>query len=138
MHRRAGSPDVVEFHGNLFDNRCVVKCCVTDTADLEAEVPACPGCGGMLRTGVVCFGESIPPLALETAAAAAADCDVFRSIGTSSLVWPAAGLGKSAKQGGATLIEVNLDATPLSGHSDFVLQGKSGEIVPELVHCLAA
>ena len=58
------------------------------------------------------------------------------SVGTSSLVWPAAGLAELAMQSGATIIELNLDATPLTGQSHFALQGKSGEVLPELVDCL--
>lgn len=137
LHQRAGSTGVIEFHGNLFADRCFSEGCLVTDADPESEVPKCEGCGGYLRPGVVWFGEPIPAAALETAAASAADCDVFLSIGTSSLVWPAAGLGDSARETGATVIEINLDETPLSGRSHHVLQGKSGEVLQELVDCLA-
>ena len=89
-----------------------------------------------MRPGVVWFGEAIPPAALAAADEAARSCDVFLSVGTSSLVWPAAGLGALAMQSGATIIEINLDATPLSEQSHFVLQGKSGELLPELVNSI--
>jgi len=137
LHQRAGSSDVIEFHGNLFENRCFVEGCVVDDADMSAEVPICPGCGGMLRPGVVWFGESIPETAMHQAASAVNSCDLFFSIGTSSLVWPAAGLAEAARQQGAGVVEINLDATPLSSQSNFRLQGKSGEVLPELVECLA-
>ena len=137
LHQRAGSDGVIEFHGNLFENRCFVEGCVVDDADMSAEVPVCPGCGGMLRPGVVWFGESIPEPALHDAASAVSGCDLFFSIGTSSLVWPAAGLAEAARQQGASVVEINLDATPLSSQSDFCLQGKSGELLPELVDWLA-
>ncbi|MDH3990806.1 MAG: NAD-dependent protein deacylase, partial [Gammaproteobacteria bacterium] len=73
---------------------------------------------------------------LKTAASAAQDCDVFLSIGTSSLVWPAAGLAETARDNGAVVIEINLDATTLSERSDHYLQGKSGELLPELIDYL--
>jgi len=137
LHQRAGSSNVIEFHGNLFANRCFVEGCVVTDADMSTDVPLCPGCGGMLRPGVVWFGEAIPGDALQAADTAASSCDVFLSIGTSSLVWPAAGLAKIAQQQGANVIEINLDATPLTDNSHFALSGKSGVVLPELVNCLA-
>ena len=136
LHQRAGSRDVVEFHGNLFENRCFAEGSVVTDGNMGAEVPVCPACGGNLRPGVVWFGEAIPPQALEVAGAASAACDVFLSIGTSSLVWPAAGLAEAAAETGATVIEINPDPTPLSCRSHYCLQGKSGEILPELVSSL--
>jgi len=133
LHQRAGSTGVVEFHGNLFDNRCFSEGIVVNDGDDQAAVPTCTACGGMLRPGVVWFGETIPAAALESAASAAADCDVFLSIGTSSVVWPAAGLADAARSNGATVIEINPDVTPQSGQSHHCLQGKSGEVLPELV-----
>jgi NAD-dependent deacetylase len=137
LHQRAGSTNVTEFHGNLFENRCFVEDCVITDADMSVDVPPCPDCGGILRPGVVWFGESIPQAALQAADIAAKSCDVFLSIGTSSLVWPAAGLAEIAQQRRATVIELNLDATPLTSQSNFVLSGKSGVVLPELVNCLA-
>ncbi len=137
LHQRAGSDDVIEFHGNLFQNRCFVEGCVVDDADLSLEVPVCSGCGGMLRPGVVWFGESIPESAMNDAAAAVSGCDLFFSIGTSALVWPAAGLADAARQQGASIVEINLDVTPLSSETNFCLQGKSGTLLPELIDCLA-
>ena len=137
LHQRAGSDGVIEFHGNLFEDRCFVEGCIVSDADLSAEVPVCPGCGGMLRPGVVWFGEAIPESAMHAAAAAVSGCDLFFSIGTSALVWPAAGLADAARQQGASVVEINLDATPLSSQTDYCLQGKSGALLPELVDCLA-
>jgi len=135
LHQRAGSRNVTEFHGNLFTDRCVAENCVIADANTSAGVPLCPGCGGLLRPGVVWFGEAIPADALQSADTAASNCDVFLSIGTSSLVWPAAGLAELAQQQGAKVIEINLDVTPLTGSSHFVLNGKSGVVLPELVNC---
>ena len=135
LHQKAGSADVIEYHGNLFATRCFTEGVIVEEPADDAD-PRCPMCGGHLRPGVVWFGEAIPPAAMRAADAAARDCDVFMSIGTSSLVWPAAGLAELAMRSGATIIEINLDATPLTGQSHFVLQGKSGEVLPELVDCL--
>jgi NAD-dependent deacetylase len=136
LHQRAGSESVIEFHGNLFEDRCFVEGCIVSDADLSAEVPVCPGCGGMLRPGVVWFGEAIPESAMHAAAAAVSGCELFFSIGTSALVWPAAGLADAARQQGASVVEINLDATPLSSRTDYCLTGKSGSILPELIDCL--
>jgi NAD-dependent deacetylase len=140
LHQRAGSQDVIEFHGNLFDDRCFDVTCVALPADVppRSGVPECPHCGGPLRPGVVWFGEPIPEEALDQSAAAVADCDVFFSIGTSAVVWPAAGLAEEAHHRGAKVVEINLDETAQSAMSDFCLSGKAGVILPELVNCLAA
>jgi NAD-dependent deacetylase len=139
LHQKAGSEPVIEYHGNLFATHCFNLCPAAGEeidAGTGSEVPRCPTCGGFLRPGVVWFGEPIPPAALMAADEAARQCDVFLSVGTSSLVWPAAGLGELAMQAGATIIEINLDATPLTEQSHFILQGKSGEVLPELVNSL--
>jgi len=86
-----------------------------------------------LRPAVVWFGEMLPIDALETAVAAAEECDVFFSIGTSSLVYPAADLWRRAKENGASVIEINKDPTPLTSLADYSFLGAAGEILPELV-----
>ncbi len=139
LHQRAGSSAVIEYHGNLFDTHCFARCPGSEPvnpATTDDSPPQCASCGGWMRPGVVWFGEAIPPAALAAADQAARSCDVFLSVGTSSLVWPAAGLGELAMQSGATIIEVNLDGTPLTEQSHFVLRGKSGEILPELVNSI--
>lgn len=138
LHQRAGSNGVIEFHGNLFENRCFVEGCIVQDADMSLDMPVCPGCGGMLRPGVVWFGETIPESAMNKAAAAVSGCDLFFSIGTSALVWPAAGLADAARRQGAGIVEINLEATPLSSEADFCLQGKSGTLLPELIDCLTS
>lgn len=136
LHQRAGSPDVIEFHGNIFTNRCfsdghVVSC------DDEQPVPTCPRCGGAVRPGVVWFGEAIPEDALNLSFAAASDCDVFLSIGTSSLVQPAAGLAMIAREAGATTIEINPEPTDAAESFTMVWRGKAGTILPKLLESLA-
>jgi NAD-dependent deacetylase len=136
LHQRAGSSHVIEFHGNIFADRCFAEG-TRHTADDTLDVPTCPDCGSPLRPGVVWFGEAIPEEALARSWAAAADSDVFLSIGTSSLVYPAAGLADVARQHGAVVAEVNPNPTIQASSFDFALAGKSGVILPELVELLA-
>ena len=136
LHQRAGSDDVIEFHGNIFDNRCFDEGCIVDSVD-DGEPPQCSQCGGLIRPGVVWFGEAIPEQALDKSFAAARDCDVFMSVGTSSLVYPAAGLVELARDNGATTIEINPDPTEQASAFDYQLVGKSGAVLPELLESLA-
>ncbi len=137
LHQRAGSSAVIEFHGNLFDDRCFAEGCVIQH-DQDAEVPVCPRCGAMLRPGVVWFGEAIPDSALNESFAAAADCDVFLSVGTSSLVYPAAGLADIARESRAMVVEINPNPTMHAERYDFAIAGNAGVALPELVELLAA
>ena len=131
LHQRAGSKNMVELHGNIHHFRCFENDCASENFDLEQG--RCRSCGGHLRPAVVWFGEMLPADALESAAAAAEDCDIFFSIGTSSLVYPAADLWRGAKSNGAAVIEINKDPTPLTPLADYSFLGNAGEIHPELV-----
>jgi NAD-dependent deacetylase len=134
LHQQAGSQDVIELHGNIRRARCSREGDVfTEWDDAPERVPTCPKCGAKLRPDVVWFGEMLPADQLEAAMGAAERCQVFFSIGTSGLVQPAASLALMAKQRGATVVEVNAERTPLTSEADYFLQGKSGEILPELV-----
>ena len=135
LHQRAGSKDVIEFHGNLFEDRCSVENCIVDGGS-DSEVPKCPACGGHVRPGVVWFGESIPERALNESFAAAADCDVFLSVGTSSLVYPAAGLAELAGEADAIVAEINPQPTELSSKFNYSIVANAGEALPELVDSL--
>lgn len=137
LHARAGSRDVLELHGNIEETRCFDEgVVVTDYTDDGRTPPRCPRCGGLLRPGVVWFGESLPPSTLGRAERAAASCDALLSVGTSSLVHPAAGLPLSAKRHGALLLELNPTTTPLTPHVDAALAGAAGQLLPELVRQL--
>ena len=136
LHQRAGSRNVIQFHGNIFEDRCFADGSL-QAGDEGMAVPTCPECGSNLRPGVVWFGEAIPEQALNESCEAAADCDVFLSIGTSSLVYPAAGLADLAKQNGATVAEINPNPTMNAASFDFTLAGNSGVILPELVNSLS-
>jgi NAD-dependent deacetylase len=124
---------ILELHGNLQRVRCSECGMYTDTWTENGDVPRCAGCGGMLRPDVVWFGEALPRSALEAAVDAARACHVFFSIGTSGLVQPAAALAFAAHNKGAVVVEGNLEPTPLTEKADFFLQGRSGEVLPELV-----
>jgi len=133
LHRKAGSRTMYELHGNLQRVRCSECGMIADAWEENGDVPRCAGCGGLLRPDVVWFGEALPRTQLEAAVEAARTCQVFFSIGTSGLVQPAAALPFAARNKGAVVVEVNLEATPLTEKADFFLQGRSGEILPELV-----
>jgi NAD-dependent deacetylase len=134
LHRFAGSPQVIELHGNIQRVRCAE--CYTfaeEWNDDGLEIPRCSACGGMLRPHVVWFGESLPRSELEAAVEAARRCEIFFSIGTSGVVQPAASLAHAAHNRGAVVVEINAERTPLTPKADFFLQGRSGEILPALV-----
>jgi NAD-dependent deacetylase len=138
LHQRAGSTGVLEYHGNILRDRCTVERVVASRSrDSATGLPRCESCGGLLRPDVVWFGEAIPPGPMIEAAEAAEACDVFLSIGTSSLVYPAAGLAETALRRGATVIEVNPNRTELSPAADVVLGGPSGVLLPRLLGELA-
>ena len=135
LHQRAGSRAVIELHGNIQRTRCFREDLVIDEWVDTGEVPPrCPRCGGWLRPDVVWFGEALPPIALRVAIEAAQTCDLFFSIGTSALVEPAASLPRLALAQGAVVVEINPTVTPLTSAAMYVLQGPSGQVLPELIH----
>lgn len=134
LHHRAGSRGVVELHGSIMVWRCVET--GRRYEDLPApfeEFPPRSPEGTMLRPDVVWFGEALPQAAMERAFEASGECDLFFSIGTSAVVYPAAGFVEVAQRAGARTVEVNRDATPISGGVDWSLRGASGEILPRIV-----
>ena len=137
LHQRAGSANVIEFHGNIFVNRCFKDGTEVACDDSDA-VPACPHCGSPVRPGVVWFGETIPPAALNAALTAASECDLFLSVGTSSLVYPAAGLAGMAQKSGAAIAEINPQSTDLAHTFDFAVQAPAGVALPALVDSLVS
>jgi NAD-dependent deacetylase len=134
LHQRAGSPEVIELHGNISRTKCSRdgRPCEQFTGD-AGRPPRCPECGARLRPDVVWFGERLPEEAFARAERASAACEVFLSIGTSSLVYPAAGLAALAKANGAALIEVNPQPTALTATADILLQGPAGHVLPQLL-----
>jgi NAD-dependent deacetylase len=133
LHRRAGTRKLVELHGHIFSVRCVAEGKIFENTEvpLSAIPPMCE-CGAMLRPDVVWFGEALPERALRAALEASRGCDVMLAVGTSAVVQPAASMPLLAKQAGAFLMEINPDSTPISPYADVSLQGKAGEILPEV------
>ncbi len=131
LHQKAGSRKVVELHGNVWRARCTV-CGLKHDMSQSARPDACPSCANTMRPDVVLFGELLPPGAFEFAAAKAARCELCFVIGTSALVYPAAGLPEIARSAGAYLCEVNPERTPLSDVCDEVIMGKAGEVLTQI------
>ncbi len=139
LHQRAGSKDVIELHGNLFENQCSSSACghLEANTDLDATAPPqCPHCGSLMRPAVVWFGEALPEAALARARHGASECQLLLSVGTSAVVFPAADLAWMVKQAGAVLVEINPATTPLTAVADFVLSGPAGEILPAILRAL--
>ena len=137
LHQRAGSPTVIEFHGNINRNTCFD--CGTVAAALcasDRRPPSCSICDGLLRPDVVWFGEAIPRPAIEAAFAAVERSEIFFAVGTSALVYPAAGLADAAAEAGALIVEVNPDRTPLSMVADHVLEGPAASWLPTIAASL--
>jgi NAD-dependent deacetylase len=144
LHRKAGSKNVLEFHGNAFKLRCI-SCNSRynrDEYDLkriveEGRVPLCRKCGGALKSDTVFFTEPIPEDVYMQSVNEVLRCDLMLICGTSAVVYPFANLPRIAKQKtpAPTIIEVNIEPTPLTyeGISDFLIQGKTGEILPKIV-----
>ncbi len=132
LHQRAGSTGVLALHGNIFEDRWLdtpKDCCNIDTV-AAGRPPTCERCGNMLRPGVVWFGEALPPQALADAEAAALECDLMLVVGTSGVVYPAAGLARMARGKVAIL---NPEPTELDDAADAVLHGKAAQLLPQLL-----
>ena len=136
----AGRVEVVELHGNIWRTRCFR--CAEEFEDRrpaaeDAPPPHCT-CGGLLRPGVVWFGESLPARALVRAEQTATDCDVFLVVGTSAVVQPAASFAAVAARSGAVVAEFNLEATDLSARLDHLVHAPCERSLPALVERVRA
>lgn len=134
LHEAAGSRGVLELHGGLWRVRCTAcgRRREERTVPLPELPPRCPGCGAMERPGIVWFGEVLPADVLSGAADAAGRAEVFVVVGTSAVVYPAAGLVEIAASAGASVIEVNPEASALAHLADIVLRGPAGELLPRV------
>ncbi len=134
LHQRAGSRNVHELHGNIMRNYCID--CGKSMANEEIlrveTAPRCSVCNGLVRPDVVWFGEMLPADQWDESVAAAEQAEIFFSVGTSSVVYPAASLPLLAKRKGAFLVEINIEPTELSNVADEVLLGASGKILPSI------
>lgn len=137
LHLRAGTRDLVRLHGSIWELSCWAACPTgarpwrDQCLPLPELPPRCPHCGELARPAVVWFGESLRGADVAAADQATA-CDVFLAVGTSAIVYPAAGLVHQARAHGAFTAEVNLEATPASSMVDIALHGGAEEILPAL------
>lgn len=138
LHQQAGSTAVIELHGSIVRTKCFDAGHAYEgwPDDSVEKPPRCGRCGSLMRPDVVWFGEMLPAYALETATEAALLAEVFLSVGTSSLVHPAASLAVAAVQVGHTVVEINPNHTPLTPHASYVLGGPSGVVLPALVQAV--
>lgn len=134
LHREAGNEKIIELHGNIFHTKCA-ECGNIHGKPIpeNVQIPICESCGGPLRPDVVLFGENLEEKKLRAAQEAAAGSEIFFSVGTSSLVEPAASLPFLAKGNGSYVVEINSEETPLSQHADECLRGKTEKLLPALV-----
>lgn len=132
LHQKAGSTNVLELHGNIWKMRCTKEQTVNEVRDvpLKEIPPRCPDCRAFQRPHVVWFGELLNPDLLHKSFLLSASCQVLFVVGTSALVQPAASLPLAAADGGATIVEVNPDPTPLTPYASFSFHGNAGDVLP--------
>jgi NAD-dependent deacetylase len=134
LHDDAGSRDVHKLHGSIWVQRCTQ--CGKEKTDRTTPLPEIPplcDCGALLRPGIVWFGEMLPQDVWQQAEWAVEHAEIFLVIGTSALVYPAAGLAGIAKNAGAKVIEINIEETALTQRIDAFLRGPSAELLPQLM-----
>ena len=137
LHQKSGSVSIHELHGNILRNRCI-ECnkFITELNDFsDKEAPRCE-CGGLIRPDVVWFGEFLPEGVIEMANEVTSTCDLFFSIGTSALVYPAASLPELAKNHGAYVVEINPTPTPVSLFADEIIEESSGIALPIIIQVI--
>lgn len=132
MHKRAGSANVIELHGNIWRMRCTRDGTLIDLDDPVKEIPPLCQCGSILRPDVVWFGEPLPQDQLGRALSIASESEVMFVVGTSAVVYPAAALPLLTKDSGGAVIEINLEPTDLSSYADASIFGPAGEIMPDI------
>ncbi len=131
------SRTLLRMHGSIWELRCTGRCGAVwedRTAPLPELPPRCR-CGALARPGVVWFGEALDPAVLMRCDRAL-DCDVFLSIGTSSVVYPAAGLVHEARRRGAFTVEINPEATEASDAVDLAIARRAEDALPEIAAAL--
>ena len=132
---RQASPGLIRLHGSIWEVMCWRRCAGSpprwydDTVPYPEMPPRCPHCGELIRPGVVWFGEALDPEIVDRAEAAA-DCDVFITIGTSAIVYPAAGFIDVARRRGAYTVEINPEATPAI--VNLALRGGAETVLPAI------
>lgn len=134
LHRRAGSVNVAELHGNIERNYCLDCGRRYDGEEFDRNGSiTCGKCGGLIRPDIVWFGEMLPSDQWEIAENASENADVMYVIGTSAVVYPAAELPVTVKRRGGMIIEINTERTPISDFADAAFQGPASQVLTELV-----
>jgi NAD-dependent deacetylase len=135
LHERAGTRTVVRFHGSIWELSCCHACGTAPWTDTRVPLPElpprCPVCGGLARPNVVWFGEPIDPEVMQRCVEALS-CDLFLVVGTSSVVYPAAGLTPVAQANGAYTVEINPEATDASNRFDLSVRARAEHLLPLL------
>jgi len=144
LHQDAGSRRVIELHGSGRTVQCLDCGALERRAEVQARLgeempPRCKTCGGIfLKPTVVLFGEAMPIPAVQDAFALARAADVMLVVGSSLVVYPAAHIPLAAVKSGAALIVINAEPTPLDRFAEVVINGPSGEVLPEIAALLSA
>ncbi len=146
LHQASGfaADDVIELHGNTTYALCIgcgrrhEIAWAQQRFDETAAAPSCIACGEPVKTATVSFGQAMPEDAMRRAAQLARNCDLFLSIGSSLVVWPAAGIPLLAKNSGARLVIVNLQPTELDDIADLVIRSDIGETFGGLIPTFAS
>jgi NAD-dependent deacetylase len=143
LHERAGTQNTIRLHGSIWEVSCWSGCAKSpkrwrdETVTFAELPPRCPHCLGLIRPGVVWFGETLETNVISQAWNAA-KCDIFMTIGTSSQVYPAAGFVEQAKKNGAFTVEINPEATPATSTVHLPLRGGAETVLPEIDRLIGA
>ena len=144
LHQESGVPEdkVIEIHGNTRYAKCLYCGQRVELAPIRAyfgehgEPPDCEACGGIVKTATISFGQAMPELEMARAERATRECDLFLVLGTSLVVYPAAGFPLLAKRSGAKLAIVNREATEQDSHADLAIRGEIGPTLSAAVNAL--
>ena len=142
LHQASGIPDmqVIELHGNATYAKCLTCGLRHELAPIKAAfladetMPVCTGCGSeYMKTATISFGQSMPEEQMARAQRETLACDLFIAIGSSLVVYPAAGFPVMAKQNGAGMVILNREPTDLDRHADLVINGEIGPTLGDAV-----
>jgi len=135
LHRRAGSTNIFELHGNIERNYCIECNTFYNSPEIKLtdNTPRCESCGGLVRPDIVWFGEMLPQGVFASAEREAENSDICFIVGTSAVVYPAAYIPITAQSSGSYLVEINIEETEISGRVDQSIFAKSGEVLPLLL-----
>ena len=141
LHQKSGTPDdlVIELHGNASYASCLSCGKRLELEPIKSDflehgtIPYCADCGGIVKTATISFGQSMPAIEMQKAEVASLNCDLFLAIGSSLVVYPAAGFPRLAKENGATLVIINEQETDLDPFCDLVLHEQIGTTLSQAV-----